>query len=347
MRAHGAPHLIAHLAGRLSLRKRASAPSSTPATTPSGNSPGRATRCRRFAWVAPEAAEAAALARGSASVARAAEIILRQCSADAETARRPSPDAAQRRTRAPRRPRSPSMTARYHGEDAPTISDAEYDALRRRYDALEARFPRTRRRAFAQPQGRRRRRRRNSPRCATPCRCCRSATSSPTRRSRNSAPACAAFSGWATMRHSPLPPSRRSTASPARCAMSAASSSRRRRAATASRARTSPPTCGPSPRSPRRCSGAPDVFEARGEVYHGARGFRRDQRAPAGGGQAAVRQSAQRGGGFAAPARPQHHRRAALALLRLCLGRGQRAVRRDPIGRDGGLQRASACRSIR
>jgi DNA ligase (NAD+) len=30
---------------------------------------------------------------------------------------------------------------RYHGEDAPIISDADYDALRRRYDALEAAFP--------------------------------------------------------------------------------------------------------------------------------------------------------------------------------------------------------------
>jgi DNA ligase (NAD+) len=30
---------------------------------------------------------------------------------------------------------------RYHGEDAPTISDAEYDALRRRYGALEDAFP--------------------------------------------------------------------------------------------------------------------------------------------------------------------------------------------------------------
>ena len=30
---------------------------------------------------------------------------------------------------------------RYYQEDAPTISDAEYDALRRRYDAIEARFP--------------------------------------------------------------------------------------------------------------------------------------------------------------------------------------------------------------
>ena len=30
---------------------------------------------------------------------------------------------------------------RYHGEDAPTISDADYDALRRRYTALEEAYP--------------------------------------------------------------------------------------------------------------------------------------------------------------------------------------------------------------
>src|SRR5689334_13298626 len=29
----------------------------------------------------------------------------------------------------------------YYQKDAPTVSDAEYDALRRRYDAVEARFP--------------------------------------------------------------------------------------------------------------------------------------------------------------------------------------------------------------
>jgi DNA ligase (NAD+) len=30
---------------------------------------------------------------------------------------------------------------RYYGQDAPSISDAEYDALRRRYEEIETRFP--------------------------------------------------------------------------------------------------------------------------------------------------------------------------------------------------------------
>src|SRR3954465_8427604 len=30
---------------------------------------------------------------------------------------------------------------RYYGKDAPTVADAEYDALRRRYEAIEQRFP--------------------------------------------------------------------------------------------------------------------------------------------------------------------------------------------------------------
>ena len=30
---------------------------------------------------------------------------------------------------------------RYYAEDAPTITDADYDALRRRYEAIEAAFP--------------------------------------------------------------------------------------------------------------------------------------------------------------------------------------------------------------
>src|ERR1700744_3003836 len=33
---------------------------------------------------------------------------------------------------------------RYYQDDAPSVSDAEYDALRRRYNAIEARFPQLR-----------------------------------------------------------------------------------------------------------------------------------------------------------------------------------------------------------
>ena len=44
---------------------------------------------------------------------------------------------------------------------------------------------------------------------------------------------------------------------------------------------------------------------------------------------------------------PRDHRRAAAAILRLRLGRGQRAARDDADGGDGRVSRASACRSIR
>ena len=45
---------------------------------------------------------------------------------------------------------------RYYQEDAPTVSDAAYDALRRRYDAIEARFPDLRTAGKPFPQGGRR-----------------------------------------------------------------------------------------------------------------------------------------------------------------------------------------------
>ena len=56
MRAHGVPHLIAHLEGRMTLAEAADARSSTPAATPSGSSPGRDDQLAGFRWVAPEEA---------------------------------------------------------------------------------------------------------------------------------------------------------------------------------------------------------------------------------------------------------------------------------------------------
>ena len=66
---------------------------------------------------------------------------------------------------------------RYYQEDAPTVSDAEYDALRCRYKEIEEALPELRtlesRRARSA-----RRRRAASPRSATRCRCSRWTTPS-------------------------------------------------------------------------------------------------------------------------------------------------------------------------
>ena len=69
---------------------------------------------------------------------------------------------------------------------------------------------------------------------------------------------------------------------------------------------------------------------------HAPRRLRRPQRPPGGGGKAGVRQSAQLRRRLAAPARSAHHRKPAARLLRLRLGRGQRALRLDPARRHRG-----------
>ena len=129
---------------------------------------------------------------------------------------------------------------RYYQDDAPSVTDAEYDALRQRFNAIEKRFPESRHLGLAVAEGRRRAVRafqegpsRGADAVARQ-RLCRAGRARFRRAHR------AVSQAPATTR-SISPPSRRSTACRCRCVTRAANSSPPRPAATARRARTSPP----------------------------------------------------------------------------------------------------------
>ena len=87
-----------------------------------------------------------------------------------DTLKTPVPDLTERQARAEHKRLADEIgdhDKRYYQEDAPTVSDADYDALRQRNAAIEARFPAAG--ARRQPDAARRRGagRRASPRCAT------------------------------------------------------------------------------------------------------------------------------------------------------------------------------------
>ncbi len=158
---------------------------------------------------------------------------------------------------------------RYHQQDAPTISDGEYDALKRRNLDIEARFPDLiRENSPSMRVGAARAEQFSPVEHGVPMLSLDNAFSND-EDDASSTPASAASCASPPTSRCSTPPSPRSTASRPRCATRRACWSRARRGATAGSARTSPPTCGPSPTFPNKLKGAgwPDVIEIRGEVY--------------------------------------------------------------------------------
>ena len=240
---------------------------------------------------------------------------------------------------------------RYYQDDAPSVTDAEYDALRQRFNAIEKRFPELvssdspSQKVGAAPSGRfqegpprgadalarQRLCRAGRGRFRRPHRAIFEASRRQDRFLRRAedrrALDVAALRGWRTG-HRGHPRRRRRRRGRHRQHPHAG-----RRAAKAER-----------PQHPRCLRGA-----RRG--LHDQEGVSRAERAAEGGRRHRLRQSAQFGGGLAAPEGSDHHRLAPARLLRLCLGRderdaGRNADRHDPLVRALRLQDQSADQAL-
>ena len=227
---------------------------------------------------------------------------------------------------------------RYYNEDAPSVSDAEYDALRRRYEALEAAHPEL---ADAQSLTRK----------------VGAAPSEKFAKVRHAVPMlslgnifadeevqefCARVRRFLALgAEAPLAITAEPKIDGLSCSLRYEDGELMQAATRGDGFEGEDVTANVRTiaRNPQHAQGrAARAGGARRGLY-GARGFRRPQRAPAGGRQTDLRQSAQRRRGLAAPARRDDHRRAAAALLRLCLGRGERAARGDPARLHRGVSR--------
>ena len=237
---------------------------------------------------------------------------------------------------------------RYYQKDAPTVSDAEYDALRRRYDAIEARFPDLRtldslsRKVGAAPS-----RGFAKVRHAVPMLSLDNAFSD-----EDVADFVARIRRFLNLKEDePLA----FTAEPKIDGLSM--SLRYEDGALVKAATRGDGAEGEDVTAnvrtikdvPQQLKGkdVPAVCEVRGEVYMTKADFLALNKRAGGGRRAGLRQSAQHRGRLAAPARPVDHRVAAAALLRLRLGRDERDAGRHAVRHAEVVQGARASRSIR
>ncbi len=236
---------------------------------------------------------------------------------------------------------------RYHGEDKPTISDAAYDALKRRNDEIEKRFPDLVRadspshRVGSRPSEK-------FAKVVHARRCFRSTMRSVDEDIADFAARVRRFLGLKENDEIVF------TAEPKIDGLSASlryengifvQGATRGDGAEGEDITANLRTIKGRSAAPLRRR-AEDLRGAR-RGLHDAQGFLRAEQAPGERRQAYLRQSAQHRGGRGAPARSGDDGGAAAAFLRLYLGRDERDAGQDPVGHAAGVQGMGASRSAR
>ncbi len=220
----------------------------------------------------------------------------------------------------------------YYQDDAPSVSDAAYDALRQRNTAIEARFP-----DLIRPD--------------SPSRRVGAAPAAKFAKVRHAVPMLSlgnvfagrgsrgfrqpgqalprAFRRRGARLHGRTEDRRAILFAALRGRASGQRRDPRRRLRRRGRHRQCPHHRGDSRKAPRQKNPG-GLRGPRRNLYEPC-GLFRTQRAAGRGGQAGVRQPAQLRRGLAAPARSRHHRAASAQVLRLCLGRDERHAAGHPV----------------